>query len=139
MIHIFLDSSIIIESIKKNEEALKILKYIYIKLENIQLYINPIVWSEVTYQLVIKRKFDSNKIYEMLDNFNILKIDQNSIDISKKLINQYNLYTNDSLNIASAVQFNINIFCSLDNDFLEVTHKENIFLINNLQKIQSII
>ena len=134
MIHIFLD-----KSIKKNEDALKILKYIYIKLENIQLYINPIVWSEVTYQLVIKRKFDSNKIYEMLDNFNILKIDQNSIDISKKPINKYNLYTNDSLNIASTIQFNINIFCSLDNDFLEVTHKENIFLINNLQKIQSII
>jgi len=134
MIHIFLD-----KSIKKNEDALKILKYIYIKLENIQLYINPIVWSEVTYQLVIKRKFDSNKIYEMLDNFNILKIDQNSIDISKKPINKYNLYTNDSLNIASTIQFNINIFCSLNNDFLEVTHKENIFLINNLQKIQSII
>ena len=47
----FLDSSIIIESLKGNEKAIEIVKYLNEKKFNI--YINEVVVSEVLYQLIM--------------------------------------------------------------------------------------
>ncbi len=130
----FLDSSLIIEGLKGNPEALRIL----IKLTklSIRLYINSVVASEVVYQLHSKRGYNLKQLEQHLLSFSILETNEKTINLMFNLIEKYALKPNDALILATCKQYNISHLISLDSDFKEACEKEKIILINSAQKLE---
>ncbi len=131
---LFLDSSIIIEFFKHNQEAIKIFEFILQNIEIFRININAIVWSEIVYQLIIKRKFPKNEIFEILNSFRKLEINSQIIELAENLIGE--LYSNDALNFATAYYFKIDFFITLDNDFKS---NEDIKVIHSLKELKETI
>ena len=131
---LFLDSSIFIEFFKQNQKAIEIFEFILDNIENFRININAIVWSEVVYQLVIKRKFPKNEIFEILNSFRKLEINSQIIEIAESLIGE--LYSNDALNFATAYYFKIDFFITIDSDFKS---NGDIKVIHSLKQLKEII
>jgi len=133
-VNVFVDSSVFVEFFKGKKEAIKIIEFIANNIEKIRVNINAIVWSEVVYQLVIKRKFPKEDVFEFLSSLKKLEINSEVIDIAQSFVGD--LYTNDALNFASAYYFGINYFLTLDSDFKS---SEDIFVIQNVESLKEII
>ncbi len=132
----FLDSNIIIEGLKSNPKALKIL----IKLSklSIRLYINSVVISEVVYQLHSKRGCDLKQLKHHLLSFSILETNEKTINLMFDLIGKYRLKPNDALILATCKQFNIFRLIYLDSDFKEACQKEKVNLIDSAEKLEEV-
>ncbi|TCK04674.1 PIN domain-containing protein [Phorcysia thermohydrogeniphila] len=92
---VFLDSSVIIEGLKKNSTALEINKHLLKVVDKVELCINGIVFSEVIYQLTYKRKFSLDELEAFLSKFKFLEIGKNVGNIALKYMKSYKLRPND--------------------------------------------
>ncbi len=131
----FVDSSIIIETLKGNEKAVNIFNILE-KIDKLDLFINQTVVSESVFQLTYKRKFLIDEIKEIFDNFYFLRDNESIIELAFYLMNRYNLKPNDALILATCKQYNISYLISLDSDFKEPCKKEGIILIDSVEKLK---
>ena len=113
---LFFDSSIIIETFKGNNEAIEIIKKIE-KIEDKNIFINCIVFSEVSYQLSVRRTFSKDEIFEFLNSFLFLDVNFSVVLLSQKYMKKYNLKPNDALISATIKYYNIDYLVTLDEDY----------------------
>jgi len=132
-ITLFLDSNIFIEFFKENEKAIEIFSFILENSDKLKVFINGIVWSEVVYQLCIKRDLDKKEIFEILDSFTKLPINSEVVEVAKFGIDK-GLYPNYSLNFACVKVYEIDYLVSLDNDFKDVED-----LIDDIDKLKGVL
>ena len=92
----FLDSSVIIEGFKENNRAIEIITFLRSVIFK-KIFVNEVVWSEVVYQLCIKRNFNKKDVFYFLDKFFFLEVKKDVIKYAEKLLENYNLKPNDSL------------------------------------------
>ncbi|WP_028950845.1 type II toxin-antitoxin system VapC family toxin [Sulfurihydrogenibium subterraneum] len=148
---IFIDSSIFIETFKGNTAAKEILE---VAIDNFDVCINSIVFSEVIFKLIVLKsgksiltiKNQKNLISslmkelksysELLLLFNVLEENKEILDISLKLMEKYDLLTNDALILATCNYYEIDKIASLDTDFEKATTNENIKLIRNVNDLK---
>jgi len=139
----FLDSSVIIESMKK--QGLKEAKVIYSFIENnilyMQIFNNIIVVDEVVY-FFIKNKykipyFTLYDVKDILEMFEYLEIKKEISELMYEFIEKYNLRTHDAIILATCKYYNIDNLISVDSDFKNPCKNENINLINSLNKLES--
>jgi len=127
----FLDSSIIIETLKGNKTAILIWDKIKEK-KKLILFINEVVYSETIYQLCIKKNFSLEKIYFLLKNSTyFLKINEIIIENSITYIKKFNLRPHDAFIISTCKFYEIPNIISLDKDFIKPCNMERIKLINS--------
>ena len=88
---------------------------------------------KLIYQLVIKRKFPKEDVFEVLNDFRKLEINSEIINIAESLVGE--LYTNDALNFATTYYFKIDYFVTLDKDFSSNEDIKVIYSVNELRKI----
>jgi len=112
---LFFDSSIIIETFKGNEKAVEIIE----KIKHIEkkIYINTVVFSEVAYQLSIRRSFKKDEIFDFLNGFLFLDTNYSIILLAQKYIKEFNLKPNDAIISATVKYYNINYLVTLDSDY----------------------
>jgi len=125
MSRIFLDSSILVESLKGNDSAVKIIEAL--KEKEVLLVINPIVFSEVTYLFM-------KYVFSMLNSLAMFDVNAETVSIAEELMLNYNLLPNDALILATCKYYGIKYLASLDTDFEKVCEAEKINLINNPEK-----
>ena len=113
---LFFDSSVIIETFKGNNEAVKLIRKVD-KIEKKSIFINCVVFSEVSYQLSIKRSFSKDEIFEFLNSFLFLDINFSVVLLSQKYMKEYDLKPNDALITASVKYYNIDYLVTLDEDY----------------------
>jgi predicted nucleic acid-binding protein len=146
----FIDSSVLIEYIKGTQTELLELLFAA-QTDN---YINPIVYSEFIYHflsvmsgkspLTLKKSTGISKILlehkpiEFIHNFKILHMDEEIIDKSDYFMRNYNLLPNDSLILATCRIYDIKYLVSFDSDFREICDKEEMILINAVEKFKEI-
>jgi len=65
-------------------------------------------------------------------------MDEQIIDKSDYFMETYNLLPNDALIFASCCIYNIHYLASFDSDFQEICDKENIVLIDSLEKLEEV-
>ena len=129
----FLDSSIIIEALKGNENAVLLWEKI-LKKGKLILFINEVVYSETFYQLSIKKNFPVSEIYKLLRKSTyFLPINELIIDLSVEAMNNYKLLPNDSFILGTCKFYQIPNLISLDTDFIEPCIHEKINLINSTE------
>ncbi|XRO76591.1 type II toxin-antitoxin system VapC family toxin [Methanocaldococcus sp. 10A] len=124
MSRVFVDSSVIIEGIKGNNDAVSLLHSI----ENYELAINPIVFSEVVYIYMKYGKGDLRKVFDFLDTFIMLDLTEEIVKIAEKYITKFKLFPNDSLILATCKFYGFSL-ASLDSDFKKCCEVEEINLI----------
>ena len=133
-----IDSSVIIEALKGNKIAVDLflsLKQIVLK----KIYINNIVWSEIVYQLVFKRDFKKEEIFEILNSFFFFVIDEEVLEKAQNFVCLYNLRPNDALILATCKHYRIKYLISIDrNDFAIPCEKEGIVLIDSAEKLNKV-
>ena len=113
---LFFDSSIIIETFKGNREAVQIVEKIK-KIEKRDIYINSVVFSEVTYQLNIRRDFSLDVIFEFLNGFLFLNTNHKIILLTQEYIKKFSLKPNDAIISATVKYYNIDYLVTLDSDY----------------------
>ena len=140
---VLVDSNVIMELLRGNEAVKKAL--VELK-KDYQLAINPIVFSEVAYQLIAMRYIEKKGRYSAYDikreikkddelleyyrnfytNFiekgltqglRILEVDEETVDIANRLIEEKRLLPNDALILATALKFGIRKIVTLNGDF----------------------
>jgi hypothetical protein len=138
MNRVFIDSSILVEYLKDNPEAVEIFE----KIENLQviLFINPVVFSEVSY-LFLKypslrqKKSDLKKLFELLNSFGMLELAKEAVVLAQDFMASYDLFPNDALILATCKFFGINYLISLDGDFRKGCKDEGIFLLSSTKEV----
>ena len=141
----FIDSNIFIESFKENglQEADKILKEIIQNLDNhLAFFINAVVFSEVSYHLIIKGKAkEQHKKYveTLLLTLEWKSITRNIGELALKLMHKYKLRPNDALILATCKHYKIPYLISLDTDFENACAEEGITLINSFEEFSKIL
>ena len=142
----FIDSNIVIETFKKNYnqnafEILDILLSLISKGLQVNCYINSIVESEVTFQLIFKGKssLSRGKLKSFLLIFRPLEVGENVRDLFWKYMEEYNLKPNDALILATCRHYGVPYLISLDSDFREACEKEGIVLVDSPKRLREII
>lgn len=142
---IFLDSSILIESLKGNKTAFY--ELLISDLSN-ELFVNDIVVSEYLYYILgfsagvsprtlqQKRKIketleNESKIIRTLKNFNFISPDKKILMDVPRLMSTYNLLPNDAIILATCKLHQTKL-ASHDSDFIVPCENENIELINDV-------
>ena len=125
---IFIDSSVIIENCKDNQQA-DILIAKNNQKDNI-IYINPIVVSEVVYILKKKLKYTIKQIEAILNEFHLLSIDTKTVTIAYNYMHQYNMKPNDAMIAATCTYHKIPNLLTMDSDFEQVCNSENINILD---------
>jgi len=113
---LFFDSSVIIETFKGNDKAIEIIKKVR-NIESKNIYINNIVFSEVTYQLSIKRDFSLDVIFEFLNGFLFLNTTHKIVLLAQEYIKKFNLKPNDAIISATVKYYNLDYLVTLDSDY----------------------
>ncbi len=124
----FLDSSVIIEFVKNNPRAIKIVDSFS---ANDIFFINTIVISEVVYILQSKAKAELDDIISTLSAFEFLTINHEIIEKMYLFMQKYNLKPNDAFILATCKYYQIPNLVSLDSHFIEPCKAENINLVND--------
>jgi len=132
---IFMDSSIIIETLKGNKKAIEVVATLLGKVCDVELFINPIVFSETVFQLYYKKRFSLDEIKGFITKAKILAEDEVITRKSLDLIVEYNLKPNDALILATCKHYGIPYLISLDSDFRRACEKEGIILIDSFEKL----
>lgn len=142
---IFLDSSVLIESLKGNKVSFY--KILISNLNN-EIFINDIVVSEYLYYILghsagisprtlqqkdkIKETLENeSKIISTIKNFKFISVNANIFIDVPKLMADYNLLPNDAI-ILSTCKLHGMTLASHDSDFIIPCRSENIELINDL-------
>jgi len=141
---VLVDSNVIIELLSGNERVRKKLREL---VKEHQLAINPIIFSEVAFQLIaakyveekgrysafdIKRELKKNvellEYYKafysnfllgglMQGDLTVLEVDEETVKIANGLIEEHRLLPNDALILATALKFGIRKIFTLNGDF----------------------
>ena len=140
---VLVDSNVIVELLRGNEAVKKTLTELK---EEYQLVINPIIFSEVAYQLIVAKYIEKKGKYSSYDvkrelkrdeslleyyrafyaNFiemgleqglRILDVDDETVEIANKVIEEKKLLPNDALILATALKFGIRKIVTLNGDF----------------------
>ncbi len=139
MAKVFIDSTIFVESMKDNKNALDILKYL-LESEH-HLFVNPSVCEEVIY-ILKKRRPTHIKVFKnfILDNYiEILSIDENIVFYFFDLVGKYDIpSTADLLHLATCKYHNIKYLATLDEDFIKPAKKEKITLLMSRKDVEKI-
>jgi predicted nucleic acid-binding protein len=141
---VLVDSNVIIELLRGNEKVKKKLKEL---VKGHQLAINPIIFSEVAFQLIatkyveekgrysafdVKRELKKNE--ELLEYYRafytnfllgglmqgdltVLEVDEETMKIANELMEKHRLLSNDALILATALKFGIRKIFTLNGDF----------------------
>ncbi len=136
---IFIDSNIIIEGLKGNEIAVELLEIIRNNVDELYLFINTVVVSEITFQLSYKRKFSLEEIERLILGFQFLSENKYVMKEAFEIMKNYNLKPNDALILATCKHYGINYLLSLDEDFKTACEKEGILLINEPEKLKVVL
>ena len=126
-----MDSSIIVEGLKKDNTALEMIKLLVKVIDKVEPCINVIVLSETIYQLTYKRKFSLEELEAFLTRFRFLEVGKSIGNLALKYMKFYKLKPNDALILATCKYYSIKYLVSLDSDFTTPCHKEGITLINS--------
>ncbi len=135
---IFLDSSVIIEGLKKEsvfKEAKDLLKSAVIN--HSKFCINEVVFDEVLYWFV-KRKVDLKKYSKVLFLFELKPLNKDFTKLWIEFIDKYGLKPHDALILATCKHYSIPYLLSLDKDFEEVCKRERIVLINSVENLEKV-
>jgi predicted nucleic acid-binding protein len=137
----FVDSNVIINHFSGNINILELL-------EKYELYINPIVFSEVLMvylklitneksytlkhkpELIVNKKEELKLLDDLFSLFKTLPISEDIQKIAYNLVIDYGLLPNDALILATCKHHKIKNLITLDNDFKEIADKEGIEVIN---------
>jgi predicted nucleic acid-binding protein len=92
---IFLDSSIIVKGLKKDNTALEMIKLLVKVIDKVEPCINVIVLSETIYQLTYKRKFSLEELEAFLTRFRFLEVGRSIGNLALKYMKFYKLKPND--------------------------------------------
>jgi len=144
----FVDSCIFIETFKENgkEETSRmfecLLKALY-DLENV-FFVNAIIYSEVVYKLVTKKKrkkeIMEEFIFRLFETFDWLDIPYPLKNLAVSYYKKYKLKPNDTLILATCKYYNIKYLISIDkNDFTIPCEKEGIVLIDSVKRLKEIL
>ena len=137
---VFVDSSVLIEFVKGNEQAGEILSCL---LElNAEAYINDIVFSEFVFHyislksglspLTMKGKKKVGKYInekdprEFIDQFRILDVNESIVNMAYDFMRKYSMLPNDAIILATCKFHEIDLLASLDRDFEEVCKLEGL-------------
>ena len=140
---VLVDSNVIIELLRGNERV----KDALIRLKDeYQLAINPIIFAEVAYHLIVAKYLEKKGRYSsydvkrelrrdeglleyyraFYDNFiemglaqglKILEVDEETVELANELIEEKRLLPNDALILATALKFGIRKIVTLNGDF----------------------
>ena len=142
----FIDSNIVIETFKEdyNQEAFEILDILLSLISKglqVNCYINGIVESEVTFQLIFKGKSSLGKeeLKSVLLIFRSLEVGENVRNLFWEYMREYNLKPNDALILATCKHYGVPHLISLDSDFREACEKEGIVLVDSPKKLREIL
>jgi uncharacterized protein len=142
---IFLDSSVLIESLKGNKTLFY--ESLISNLSN-EFFVNDIVVSEYLYYILgfstgvsprtlqekrkIKDTFENeSKIIRTINNFNFISPNENILIDVPKLMSDYNLLPNDAIILATCKLHGTKL-ASHDSDFIFPCQSENIELIKDV-------
>lgn len=137
---VFVDSSVLIEFVKGNEQAREILNRL---LElGAEVYINDIVFSEFIFHyislksglspLTMKGKKEVGKYInerdprEFVDQFRVLDVNESVVSMAYDLIRKYSMLPNDAIILATCKFHEIDLLASLDRDFEEACRLERL-------------
>ncbi|CAB49719.1 type II toxin-antitoxin system VapC family toxin [Pyrococcus abyssi] len=150
MTSFMIDSTLIIEHLKGNPIARKILEVLIDS--DVNVYINDVVASEVIFiylklttgksyltlkkNPVIVRSVDKTSVYELLGMFKFLETNEFVFSIAKRLIDKYGLLPNDALILATAIFYRCDYLIALDSDYKEPCEAEKIRLISTKEELE---
>ena len=147
----FVDSNIFIEPLKKEASekqaiAKKLLNFL---LKNLifsnSIAVNSVVWDETIFHLIVKGKsydesLTKNFLVHLFSLFEWLNISKEVAFLSLELIEKHNLKTHDALILATCKHYGIEYLISIDkNDFAEPCEKEEIVLIDSVEKLKEVL
>ena len=136
----FIDSSLIVETLKGNEAAVGLFSLLKHKdMIFKKIYINSVVWSEIVYQLAFKKNFNKQEVLNMLNKFFFLVIGEKVLNIAENFVLEYNLRPNDALILATCKYYDVKYLISIDGDFTVPCEKEGIVLINSTEKLKEVL
>ncbi|WP_010480121.1 type II toxin-antitoxin system VapC family toxin [Thermococcus zilligii] len=143
MIEVFVDSSVLIEGLKGNPEAVRILNLLAEK--NAAAIINDIVVSEFLFHYIrlksgvspftvkqrgeIKEFILEDEPWDFINQFHILPTDEETIELSYHLMRAHNLLPNDAIILASCKINEIKTLATLDEDLKSAALKEGLKLL----------
>lgn len=137
----FIDSSVIVEALKGNDDAVAILKRIAER-DDIMLMINPIVFSESTYIFIKYASLSRSKLnklarfFDLLNSFIMLDLDSSMVRVAQDYIQRMNMLPNDALILATCTLSSIDLLISLDGDFREPCRSTGIRLIDTVEGVK---
>jgi len=134
----FIDSSVIVESLKGTKKAVDMVVYLFEKADDVNLFINPTVFSETVYQLYYRRKFSLEEIKNFITKADILAEDRSVVETALALIVRYGLKPNDALILATCKRYGISYLISLDSDFEKACEREGVVLVDSSEKLREI-
>ena len=161
LLKVLIDSSVIIESLKGNEKAERILRELIRSEEKVVLYLNPFVFNEVIFisllyfsnlsaktlrkkkeliKEIMKEKISPN-ITSFLNRFFILlSFDSFQNSLMESYIEEYGLLPTDASVLATCKHYGIKYLISIDReDFTVPREKEGIVLIDSVEKLKEVL
>ncbi|WP_258084086.1 type II toxin-antitoxin system VapC family toxin [Thermococcus thermotolerans] len=144
------DSTIIVEHLKGNEAAKRIIETLVES--EVDAYINGTVASEVIFiylkmktgrsYITLKRKPDLVKslnkqpIYDLLRMFKFAETNEFIFSTAERLIDTYGLLPNDSIILATAIFYGFDYLITFDSDFLKAASHEGIKIISSEKELE---
>ncbi|WP_367883194.1 type II toxin-antitoxin system VapC family toxin [Thermococcus peptonophilus] len=131
MRHTLVDTSVLVEYLKGNERAERLLSELF-REENI-LYINSVVFSEVVYVMMghysggraprsLKRKPDKlpggelKLVFSALSKYGFVETTRRTTEIARELIEKYALLPNDAMILATCIEHGFSL-ATMDDEF----------------------
>ena len=147
---IFLDTSVLIEYVKGNKTEL----LDYIISQNVDCFINHIVYSEFMYNYIglmsgkspmslressmIRSVLDETEPYEFIEGFECISMDEEILVKSYEIMKRYNFLPNDAIIIATCLCKNIKLLGSFDSDFINACKNMSITLIDDVNGLKKL-
>ncbi|MBP1911062.1 type II toxin-antitoxin system VapC family toxin [Thermococcus stetteri] len=143
MIEVFVDSSVLIEGLKGNPEAVKILNYLADV--GAVAIINDIVVSEFLFHYIrlksgaspltvkssgkISEFIKEDEPLDFITQFHILPTDEETLLQAYNFMRKYNLLPNDAIILAACKVNNIERLATLDEDLIKAAREEGLGLL----------
>ncbi|WP_297468639.1 type II toxin-antitoxin system VapC family toxin [Thermococcus sp.] len=141
MKHTLVDTSVIVEHLKDNPEAVGMMAKL-LDGDSV-LFINPVVFSEVVYVMMghysgkaprtIKGKPEKlpeelDAVFQILSDYAFVEITRETTEIARDLIRKYAMLPNDALILATCIEHGFSL-ATLDEDFKIPAKEEGIQLL----------
>ena len=137
---VFVDSSVLVEFVKGNDEAKRVLH----KLSEVdaEVFINDIVFSEFVFHyislksgvspLAVKEKrrigeyLGEEEPFDFINQFGVLQVDEEVVRLSYKLMRKHNFLPNDAIILATCIRHSVDLLATLDGDFEDACKEEEV-------------